>query len=76
MTEGRCQLAASRRQLNLAVRFCTLTLPRVMGWPCLQVVAFSDMPKKGVSAVRWGSRAASLLVGAADHKLRVLGSAP
>jgi hypothetical protein len=47
-----------------------------MGWPCLQVVAFSDMPKKGVSAVRWGSRAASLLVGAADHKLRVLGSAP
>lgn len=37
-----------------------------------QVVAFSDMPKKGVHSLRWGPNAHMLLVGAADHNLRVM----
>lgn len=32
---------------------------------------FGDVPKKGVSAVAWGPDARALLVGAADHNLRV-----
>ena len=35
------------------------------------VKEFSDVPKKGVYAVDWGADARSLLVGAADHNLRV-----
>lgn len=35
------------------------------------VKEFSDVPKKGVNAVAWGADARALLVGAADHNLRV-----
>lgn len=37
------------------------------------VKEFSDLPKKGVHALRFGADARSLLVGAADHNLRVFG---
>jgi len=37
------------------------------------VKEFTDVPKKGVHALRFGADAKSLLVGAADHNLRVFG---
>jgi len=39
----------------------------------LQVAVISDMPKKGVQSLRWSTKAQRLLVGSADHNLRVLG---
>jgi WD40 repeat protein len=40
------------------------------------VKEFADVGKKGVSALRWGADAKSLLVGSAgDHNLRVFGLA-
>jgi pre-mRNA-processing factor 19 len=36
---------------------------------------FGDVPKKGVSALAWAPDARELLVGAADHNLRVFGAA-
>ncbi|KAK9804685.1 hypothetical protein WJX72_000013 [[Myrmecia] bisecta] len=37
------------------------------------IKTFADLPKKGVHAVRWGTDARSLYVGAADHNLRIYG---
>jgi hypothetical protein len=37
---------------------------------------FGAQPKKGVYALRWAPDARSLLVGAADHNLRVYGAPP
>mmetsp|Transcript_2602 Transcript_2602/g.4424 ORF Transcript_2602/g.4424 Transcript_2602/m.4424 type:complete len:504 (+) Transcript_2602:171-1682(+) len=37
------------------------------------VRTLSDMPKKGVHSLRWGENARTLVVGAADHNLRVFG---
>ena len=34
---------------------------------------FSDLPKKGVTALRFGPDAKSLFVGSADHNLRIIG---
>eukprot|EP00887_Chlorella_sp_A99_P008229 scaffold12.g8229.t1 len=39
------------------------------------VKEFTDVPKKGVQALAWGPDARSLLVGAADHNLRVFAAA-
>ena len=35
------------------------------------IKTFPDVPKKGVLSLRWSSLAGSLLVGSADHNLRV-----
>lgn len=41
------------------------------------VRTFPDMPKKGVMSLRFGGNdARTLLVGAADHNLRVFGMSP
>mmetsp|Transcript_13631 Transcript_13631/g.29224 ORF Transcript_13631/g.29224 Transcript_13631/m.29224 type:complete len:512 (-) Transcript_13631:704-2239(-) len=37
------------------------------------VKTFPDMPKKGVTALRFGTDARTLFVGSADHNLRVIG---
>jgi len=37
------------------------------------VRSFPDMPKKGVQALKFGPDAKTLLVGAADHNLRIFG---
>ncbi len=39
-------------------------------WEVVKV--FSDMPKKGVTALRFGLDAKTLFIGAADHNLRVI----
>ncbi len=38
------------------------------------IKTFEDVPKKGVTAVAWAPDAKQLLVGSADHNLRVFGS--
>lgn len=38
------------------------------------VKTFAEVPKKGVTALRWGPDARSLLVGGGDHNLRVFGA--
>jgi len=43
-------------------------------WDVVKV--FDKLPKKGASAVAWGTDARSLLVGCPDHNLRVFGAAP
>jgi hypothetical protein len=40
------------------------------------VRTFSDLPKKGVLSLAFGTDARSLYVGAADHNLRIFGAPP
>ena len=37
------------------------------------VKTFSDLPKKGVTALKFGPDAKTLFVGSADHNLRIIG---
>jgi hypothetical protein len=39
------------------------------------VKTYQDLPKKGVTALRFGPDAKTLFVGAADHNLRIIGTA-
>lgn len=50
---------------------CSHLLLFVQDWSVVR--NFPDMPKKGVLSVKLGPDAKTLLVGAADHNLRVFG---
>jgi pre-mRNA-processing factor 19 len=69
---GCAAVAFDHSGLYLAAGGAGVTVYGTKGdWPVVK--EFPDVHKKGVSALRWGADAKSLLVGAGDHNLRAFG---
>lgn len=69
---GCSSVAFDHSGLYLAAGGAGVTVYGTKGdWPVVK--EFPDVHKKGVSSLRWGTDAKSLLVGAGDHNLRAFG---